>query len=462
MRLENPFRRGGLIRLPRAVFLALSLLAASMVCARCLGADQSDQEIVAMLTTGEWNFHGVPRTFNRDGTYSSKNATKGTWKINGNELDISLGRSMMRFYLPLDPRGTPGVSAGGIAQTLARLGSGDEPKEREGRSVAPAPSNSGDERLSAAHLVQTYHDGLVFVTGTEGAGSGFVAAMGNGNFLVTNVHVAAGIPGAEFKKLDGAVIQGGSPSMAMGEDIFCMGLPPGGTPLPVMTGVESNAAIGDDVVVLGNAEGEGVINAITGSIVGIGPNLVEVDAPFVPGNSGSPIIHLKTGKVIGVATYTITNEYDVTTNRKMAQPKIRRFGYRLDNVKQWQTVNWWTFRQQAAQMESVTELTDDLSNLLDDIVEHRGGITPGRHDNPTIKAGIDNWCEAQKGRRSRDERLAANETLLTYLKGACEADIDAAERQMNYDYFQRELTKQKQYRTAMAKEFEEVLLGVRR
>ena len=72
-----------------------------------------------------------------------------------------------------------------------------------------------------------------------------------------------------------------------------------------MDHVDENASIDDDVVVLGNAEGGGVINTIKGKIVGVGPNLVEVDAAFVPGNSGSPIIHLKTGKVIGVATYLI-------------------------------------------------------------------------------------------------------------------------------------------------------------
>lgn len=461
MRFEIPVQRRGFACLRRTVFLALGLLATSLVCEPRLRADQSRQEIIDMLTTGQWVFHGVVRTFNPDGTYSSKSA-KGTWNISGNELDISLGRSTIRFNLPLDPRGTPGVSAGGIAQTLARTDFGAEPKKRERRSVASAPTSSGDQGLSPARLVQTYHDSLIFVTGTEGAGSGFVAAMGNGNFLVTNVHVAAGIPGADFKKLDGAGIQGGSPSMALGEDIFCMALPAGGTPLPIMSGVESNAAIGDDVVVLGNAEGEGVINTITGKIVGIGPNLVEVDAPFVPGNSGSPIIHLKSGKVIGVATYTITKEYDLTTKRKLVRPEVRRFGYRLDNVKEWQVVNWGAFRQQAAEMESITELTDDLYDLLDDIVEHRGAITPGRHTNPAIKDGIDRWCESQKGPREWRESFGGNGNLVSYLKAACESDIGIAQRQISYDYFQRELAEQKRYRDAMAKAFEETLLGTER
>ncbi len=40
--------------------------------------------------------------------------------------------------------------------------------------------------------------------------------------------------------------------------------------------------------------------------------LVEVDAKFVEGNSGSPIIHVKTGKVIGIATFALKAEPGLT------------------------------------------------------------------------------------------------------------------------------------------------------
>ena len=455
MKFEDFSRSSRFARLLRAIFLALCLLITSLAGAPRLRADQDHQEVIDMLTKGQWMFHGVIRTFNPDGTYSSKSA-KGTWSIKGNELDISLGRSMMRFNLPLDPSGTPGVSAGGITQTLSRVGSGEG-----GRPLVAPASPSGELGRSAAHLIQAYHGSFVFVNGAEGAGSGFVAAMGKGNFLVTNVHVAAGIPGAEFKSLDGATIQSGSPSMASGEDIFCMALPAGGTPLPVMSEVESNATVGDDVVVLGNAEGEGVLNTITGKIVGIGPNLVEVDAPFVPGNSGSPIIHLKTGKVIGVATYLIVKEYDLTTKRKMVRREIRRFGYRLDNVKQWQAVNWGAFRQQAAEIESITGLTDDLYDLLNDLVESRGDITRGRHTNPALKDGLQKWFQSQKSQQDwrGTFRSTGNEELVLFLKTVCAADIGMARRQISYDYFQRQLAEQKQYRDLMVKAFEEILLG---
>ena len=463
MRFNTPIVKRKAIISPPAIFLALSLLATCFAYVPRLRADQSQQETTSLLTTGQWTLRGVIRTFNQDGTYTSSNATKGTWTINGNALEITLGRMVLRFNLPLDPNGTPGVSQGGKEQTLARVSPGNNPAEHQRGS--PARSGTTIEYVnaqqSAARFIQTYHDSLVFVTGTEAAGSGFVAAMGNGNFLVTNVHVVAGIPDAEFKKLDGATLRGGSPSMAVGEDIFCMALPAGGTPLPIMRGVDSNAAIGDDVAVLGNAEGQGVINTIIGRIVGIGPNLVEVDAPFVPGNSGSPIIHLKTGKVIGVATYYVTNEYDVTTGRKSIRPVIRRFGYRLDSIDKWQPVNWAAFWRQRDQMESIEKLTADLYDLFVDLGDNKGAVPPGLQANPIFREQIGYWTEVNARRPTPADRKVAAANLISFLKTTCESDVAIARRQITYDYFQRKLAEQEQYRDAMAKAFDEMLNGVR-
>ena len=45
--------------------------------------------------------------------------------------------------------------------------------------------------------------------------------------------------------------------------------------------------------------------------------------PLYPGNSGSPIIHVKTGKVIGVATYLIVKQHDASTRQSSASRAIR-------------------------------------------------------------------------------------------------------------------------------------------
>jgi len=326
-------------------------------------------------------------------------------------------------------------------------------------SVTPVPA-SATALASAAELVKVHRSNLVFVTTADGAGSGFIASYGTGTFLITNAHVAAAAKGAMFKTLDNTQVQIGAPAVAVGHDIFRMALPQAGTPLQVMTGVDQNATIGDDVVVLGNSEGAGVINTITGKIVGVGPNLVEVDAPFQPGNSGSPIIHLKTGKVIGVATYHTIRRYDSVTQQAVKDPIVRRFGYRLDTVKIWQPVNWQAFYAQAAEMEAVETLTNDLAAFLKDLGDN-GHVNRAARTNPAIKNRIDQWLDARAKRLSPRDAAMADQGLLSFLRLTCQADITAAQPRLTFDYFQRHLADQQRERTEMAGVFGKAIENLR-
>ena len=310
--------------------------------------------------------------------------------------------------------------------------------------------------LSASDFVKLHRNNLVFVSGADGAGSGFVASLGGANFLFTNAHVAAGIKSAGFKTLDGTKVQVGVPSIAVGHDIFRLQLGPGGTPFEVMLKVDENAGIDDEVVVLGNAEGGGVINTIKGKIVGLGPQLVEVDAPFQPGNSGSPIIHLKTGKVIGVATYLTIKKYDAATKEILKAPVVRRFGYRLDSVKTWQPVNWPTFYAQAAELQTIETLTGDLDNFLVDIGKNNR-VTPGVHSNPAIKTRIDQWLTDKKKRLNPKDAASVNQNFISFLKVASRADVTAARQRMTYEYFMRGLTGVEQDRSAIIEIFDKII-----
>ena len=326
---------------------------------------------------------------------------------------------------------------------------------------ATLPPQPPPGSLSAADVVKANRSNLVFVTTADGAGSGFIAHYGTGTFLITNAHVAAGAKGAMFKTLDGTQLQAGSPAAAVGHDIFLMALPHQGAPLEIMVGVDQDASIGDAVVVLGNAEGAGVINTIQGKIVGIGPNLVEVDAPFQPGNSGSPIIHLKTGKVIGVATYLTIRKYDNATKQPVKEPIVRRFGYRLDSIKAWQSVNWQAFYSQATEMESIEKLTDDLVAFIEDMSKD-GRVARGAHTNPAIKNRINQWLEARAKRLSPHDAAMADQSLISFLKITCQSDITAAQQHLTYDYFQRGLADQQRERKEIADVFSNIIDDLRK
>jgi hypothetical protein len=327
---------------------------------------------------------------------------------------------------------------------------------------APPPAVVPPAPLTAADIVRANRNNLVFVQGSNGAGSGFVAHFGQGNYLFTNAHVAAEVKGAAFKTLDGTEVKVGAAYVAVGHDIFSMATAPGGKPLEIMTEVDQNASIDDDVVVLGNAEGGGVINTLKGKIVGVGPNLVEVDAPFLPGNSGSPIIHVKTGKVIGVATYMMILKYDPATHQPIRDPRIRRFGYRLDSVKTWQPVTWNSFFAQAQEMEAIEKLTEDLAKVLMDLGRNHK-ITPSLHTNPAIKQQLDWWMSSgkQDSLTARDS-TTADQNFIAGLKNVGTADIVAARRNLTYDYFKRGLDDQQKQRKAITDVFDEILQEMRK
>jgi hypothetical protein len=451
------------IRLRPAILL-LTVIIVGICFAPVLHAEQSEQEATAILTAGKWNYGGraIGRFFRADGTYYSTNVTTGHWVFLNGAVVIHMGTLVFTYPLPVIPKGTPGTDNHGNKSMLVRVGdqkssppavdpAGNQP------TATATPPIPPDVQQAAALVVQNYHDSLVFVTGADAAGSGFIASMAGSNFLITNAHVAAGIRDAQFKTLDGTAVEGGVPSLAVGEDIFCMLMPAGGKPFQIMQNVDENAAIGDAVVVLGNAEGGGVVDTIIGKIVGIGPNLVEIDAPFVPGNSGSPIVHLSTGKVIGVATYLQIKQYDMTTRKMLAKPVVRRFGYRIDSVKGWQAVNWQGFNAQAVQMESVEKLTDDLDDFFEDLAEHKGVVTMGRHTNPVLSTRINDWVTAKSNHPSAEDSADADANFLSFLKIACQTDISAAQRTITYDYFRRELKDQKQARDEMSKDFQQII-----
>ena len=320
----------------------------------------------------------------------------------------------------------------------------------------PPVAPSGGDPSTVGGFIKANRGNLVFVKGENGAGSGFIAKMGNLNYLFTNAHVAAGLKGASFKVLDGSEVQAAAPVVAVDHDVFRLAVPAGGSPLELMDHVDAKAAVGDAIVVLGNAEGAGVVTPITGKILGIGPNLVEVDAPFVPGNSGSPIIHLKTGQVVGVATYAMIRNYDPATNQPVKDPVIRRFGYRLDSVKSWQPVNWSLFAAQAAQMESIAKRTEDLEKLLSDIGENRK-ITRDVHTNPAIKRPIDSWFADREHQLSPTDRTMSDQNLTGQLKSACLSDLAEVRPSLTYDYFQRELAEQQRYRESIAGALDKLL-----
>ena len=302
-------------------------------------------------------------------------------------------------------------------------------------------------------LTQELSNSLVFVEGRTGAGSGFICAIGRSKFVVTNQHVIAGNPGVRFTLLDQSPIRTGQAAAAVGHDIMSFALLSDAKAMEIMTDVEKNAAIGDDVQVLGNGESARVIKPFAGKLVGIGPDRVEVSAEFVPGNSGSPIVHVKSGKVLGIATYATIRKVDSLTGRPMDKPEVQRFGYRLDTVKQWQPVVWPAYSGEFAILEKIEARSNDFIKLA---ISAR--LSAFDYGDPAIRGPLERFANAVKGQGLvKTDRLSAAKDLMGSLRNACDSDVAQAQAQVKYDYFRHELEKHQSLRGQLYKGFDELL-----
>jgi serine protease Do len=157
----------------------------------------------------------------------------------------------------------------------------------------------------------------------EGAGSGWI--IDGDGYIVTNNHVVQDADSVTVTLDDGRIFQAESVKTDALTDLAIVKI--GATNLPaVIIGDSSKLDIGDGVVAIGNALGQG-ISATAGIVSAVNISLdtssgqtllglIQTDAAINPGNSGGPLVNTA-GEVIGINSI------------KVAQVGVEGMGYAI-------------------------------------------------------------------------------------------------------------------------------------
>lgn len=255
--------------------------------------------------------------------------------------------------------------------------------------------DNGKAGLSQAELFQS----LVIFEGSDGeSGSGFIATLRDRTFLVTNIHVLAMSEDLKATTVEGVEVPIGQQAfLSKDRDLAIIALPDwDGYSLEVASNLlNGQYPIGSAVNVYGNEGGGGVVTTLEGDIKGIGPVSVEVTAEFIPGNSGSPVIHKESGKVIGIASYlrealdTLKIEAPKETDKEGGAEAVgrfsnmRRFAYRMDGKVEWQGMDTRSLAREAALFSEYEERTYALADIIYYLTERKEVLT-SYNTHPTI------------------------------------------------------------------------------
>ena len=205
------------------------------------------------------------------------------------------------------------------------------------------------EGLESKQITDEQYSAVFVIAGEQSAGTGFGCLFRDQEWVSTNLHVVDGPMLPKVTTIGGKeVALSGKIIYANDVDLCLLGITGnfkkdyGVTPLEFAENAQKDSAIGDAVVCPGNSLGNGVITLTQGEIKAIGGDRMEISNAVFPGNSGGPVIHVKTGKVLGLVTLIELNavEANIFVRGSLNAPNsaLGEFSYiamRMDTVKSW-------------------------------------------------------------------------------------------------------------------------------
>lgn len=178
--------------------------------------------------------------------------------------------------------------------------------------------------------------GCVTIRTLSGNGSGFFARHDQRIYVFTCRHVIEDSPVIVVKDTSGRDYRVKKVLVADDRDAAVIEVELGdSTPARIFEIRQdiSDLNISSEVSCFGDSEGCGVVVKCEGKMLGLGPVAIEVDAPFVQGNSGGPVVAGSDYSVLGVASMlTHLSEGNKWVKGTRFEKELRHFAIRLDNL----------------------------------------------------------------------------------------------------------------------------------
>ena len=205
------------------------------------------------------------------------------------------------------------------------------------------------------------------------------------------------------------------------------------------------------MVTPGNSEGGEVVLDTKGKVLGVGPDRIEIDNPIYHGNSGGPVIHTRTGKVIAVVTMgqkmKPTDDLDRASfdNKNSAiTATMRYFGLRLDTVPKWEVYDWNRFLTETTFLKNFREQSRCIDSYVNGVGYERAHMAtadesgpPDSHywlHNDKLQTIHDNFHRLATDSDQSQKLDAVREEVMD-LDGLADADMAAIQDPANFYSF---------------------------
>lgn len=333
---------------------------------------------------------------------------------------------------------------------------------------------SGSPGTVSGQLTEQQTNAVVLIKGDTGEGTGFLVKTPDGPAVVTNLHVISANPHLQISITTGAQIKILSLKGAADRDLAMIAIQDDHySYLDLATDIQNTVQTGDEVITPGNSEGGEVVLNTKGKIVGIGPQRIEFSNPIYHGNSGGPVFHTSTGKVVAVVTQAMkvntSNALDKASfenNASAITSSMRYFGFRLDTVPKWEPYDWNRFLNETTFLKEFHQQTRCLDSFLNGAQYEKAHLTTGSDEGPPdskfylrdekLCAAFDNFHRVPAN-ASVSDRLDAVRELVMDLEGIADSDMASIQDMNNFYTFEQAQAKQEAaYRKAMKTEIETV------